>query len=170
MKKVFLGIGTNLGEREENLKRAINSIGDNIGKVVRVSSVYETEPWGFSAENNFLNIVAEVETILTPSGLLGAILMIESQLGRHREEKQFTSRVIDIDILFYEDLIIDETILKIPHPHLHKRKFVLVPFSEIAPDQMHPLLKKNIAALLDLCEDMSRVRLHDRKTMRLQDT
>jgi 2-amino-4-hydroxy-6-hydroxymethyldihydropteridine diphosphokinase len=157
MKKVFLAIGTNLGEREENLNRAISSIGDNIGKVVRISSVYETEPWGFSAENNFLNIVALVETILTPSGLLGAILMIESQLGRLRVEEQYTSRVIDIDILFYEDLIIDEIILKIPHPHLQNRKFVLVPFSEIAPDHIHPVLKKNIAALLDLCEDRSNV-------------
>ena len=170
MKKVFLGIGTNLGEREENLGKAIINIGDNIGKVVRVSSVYETEPWGFTAEDNFLNMVAEVETILTPSGLLGAILMIESQLGRARGEEQYSSRLIDIDILFYEDLILDEISLKIPHPLLHNRKFVLVPFSEIAPDHMHPVLKKNISALLNLCDDRSRVRLHDRKNIRLQDT
>jgi 2-amino-4-hydroxy-6-hydroxymethyldihydropteridine diphosphokinase len=169
MKKVFLGIGTNLGRREENLKQAIVRIGENIGKVVRVSSVYETEPWGFVTEDRFLNMVAEVETMLTPSGLLGAVLMIESQLGRLRGEEQYSSRLIDIDILFYEDLIIDEISLKIPHPQLHKRKFVLVPLSEIAPDFMHPVLKKNIAALLNLCEDMSQVRLQDCKTLRPQD-
>lgn len=157
MKKVFLGIGTNLGEKEENLRKAIVSIGDNIGKVVRKSSLYETEPWGFTSGDNFLNMVAEVETKLTPSGLLGAILMIESQLGRIRGEKQYSSRLIDIDILFYEDLIIDEISLKIPHPQLYNRKFVLVPLSEIAPDLMHPVLKKSIVSLLNLCEDRSEV-------------
>jgi len=157
MKRVFLGIGTNLGDREENLNKAIVRIGENIGKVIRASSVYETEPWGFATEDKFLNMVAEVETMLTPAGLLGAILTIESQLGRLREENQYSSRTIDIDILFYEDLIIDEISLKIPHPQLYKRKFVLVPLSEITPELMHPVMKKNIVALLRLCEDRSKV-------------
>jgi len=157
MNKVFLGIGTNLGSREANLKQAIVRIGEEIGRVVRESSVYETEPWGFASEDNFLNMVAEVETILTPSGLLGAILMIEAQLGRLRGEKQYSSRSIDIDILFYQNLIIDEVSLKIPHPQLYKRRFVLVPLSEIAPDFIHPVLKENIFTLLNLCEDRSEV-------------
>jgi 2-amino-4-hydroxy-6-hydroxymethyldihydropteridine diphosphokinase len=157
MKKVFLGIGTNLGERGTNIKEAVTAIGKNIGTVLKCSSLYETEPWGFKSENQFLNIVLEVETELTPSGVLGAILMIEAFLGRSRDGKQYSSRVIDIDILLYEDMIIDEVSLKVPHPHLHKRKFVLVPLNEIAPDLIHPVLKKNIAALLRLCEDKSAV-------------
>lgn len=157
MKKVFLGIGTNLGERETNLKEAVTAIGKNIGTVLKCSSLYETEPWGFKSENQFLNIVVEAETKLTPSGVLGAILMIEAFLGRTRSEKQYSSRLIDIDILLYEDIVIDEVSLKIPHPLMHKRKFVLVPLNEIAPDLIHPVLKKNIATLLKLCEDKSAV-------------
>jgi 7,8-dihydro-6-hydroxymethylpterin-pyrophosphokinase len=95
---------------------------------------------------------------------LEAILIIETQMGRIRAEKQYTSRLIDIDILFYDDLIIDEISLKIPHPLMHKRKFVLVPLIEIAPVFMHPVLKKTIGSLLDSCEDRSLVRPQDRKT------
>ena len=157
MKKVFLGIGTNLGERETNLKEAVTAIGKNIGTVLKCSSLYETEPWGFKSENQFLNIVVEAETKLTPSGVLGAILMIEAFMGRTRSEKQYSSRVIDIDILLYEDIVIDEISLKIPHPLMHKRRFVLVPLCEIAAELVHPVLKKNIATLLNLCEDKSDV-------------
>ena len=157
MKKVFLGIGTNLGERETNLKEAVTAIGKNIGTVLKCSSLYETEPWGFKSENQFLNIVVEAETKLTPSGVLGAILMIEAFMGRTRSEKQYSSRVIDIDILLYEDIVIDEISLKIPHPLMHKRRFVLVPLCEIAAELVHPVLKKNIATLLNLCEDKSEV-------------
>jgi len=158
MKKVFLGIGTNLGERETNLKEAVTAIGKNIGTVLKCSSLYETEPWGFKSENQFLNIVVEAETKLTPSGVLGAILMIEAFMGRTRSEKQYSSRVIDIDILLYEDIVIDEISLKIPHPLMHKRRFVLVPLCEIAAKEVHPVLKKRIASLLEMCEDKSKVR------------
>jgi 2-amino-4-hydroxy-6-hydroxymethyldihydropteridine diphosphokinase len=158
MKKVFLGIGTNLGNRESNLKEAVARIEEYIGKVTRSSSVYETEPWGFQAEDEFLNMVVKVETKLTPSGLLGRILMIESLLGRVRSEKQYSSRVIDIDILLYEDLVIDEENLKIPHPLLHERKFVLVPLCEIEPELVHPVLNKSVATLLESCLDKSKVK------------
>ena len=157
MKKVFLGIGSNLGERETNLKEAVTAIGKNIGTILKCSSLYETEPWGFKSENQFLNIVVEAETKLTPSGVLGAILMIEAFLGRTRSEKQYSSRVIDIDILLYEDIVIDEVSLKIPHPLMHERRFVLVPLCEIASELVHPVLKENIATLLNLCEDKSAV-------------
>ena len=132
----------------------------HIGKVITSSSVYETEPWGFQTEEEFLNMVVKVETNLNPYGLIGRILMIESMLGRIRLEKQYTSRVIDIDILFYDDLGIDETNLQIPHPLIYKRKFVLVPLCEIELGMVHPVLKKSVSLLLESCEDKSRVRPH----------
>lgn len=158
MKKVFLGIGTNLGKREINLKEAVAMIEEYIGPVEKSSSVYETEPWGFQSRDEFLNIVVIVETNLTPSGLLERILKVESMLGRVRGEKQYSSRVIDIDILLYEDLIIDRKSLKIPHQLMHERKFVLIPLCEIAPEMVHPVLKKSFASLLELCNDKSKVK------------
>lgn len=163
---VFLGLGTNMGDRDANLNEAVRRINENIGTIRKASSLFETEPWGFENENSFLNMTAEVETMLTPSGVLGAILMIETQLGRIRGEKQYTSRLIDIDILFYDDLILDEIALKIPHPLMHKRRFVLVPLNEIAPDFIHPMLKKSIGSLLNSCKDRGSVRLYDRMTAR----
>jgi 2-amino-4-hydroxy-6-hydroxymethyldihydropteridine diphosphokinase len=158
MKKVFLGIGTNLGDRERNLEETVAKIKEYIGPVLNLSSVYETEPWGFESENQFLNMVVEVETKQSPSGVLGAILMIEAFLGRTREGNQYTSRVIDIDILLYEDNVVDEVSLKIPHPLMGERRFVIVPLCEIAPDLVHPVLKKSIASLLESCKDKSKIR------------
>jgi 2-amino-4-hydroxy-6-hydroxymethyldihydropteridine diphosphokinase len=158
MKVVFLGLGTNLGNRESNLKGAVAKVEEHIGPVLKCSSVYETEPWGFQAEDQFLNMVLKVNTELSPSGLLGRILMIEALLGRVRSEKQYSSRVIDIDILLYYDQLIDEESLKIPHPKLHERKFVLVPLNEIAPETVHPVLKKTITSLLKDCKDKGKVR------------
>jgi len=158
MKIVFLGVGSNLGNRENNLEQAIARIAEYIGPVLKSSSIYITEPWGFKAEEEFLNIVVKIGTKLTPSGILGRILMIESLLGRVRDNKQYTSRLIDIDILLYEDKIVDEESLKIPHPLLHKRKFVLVPLCEIESEMIHPVLNKSIAELLEICEDSSKVK------------
>lgn len=158
MKIVYLGIGTNLGNREANLKEAVVRIGEHIGQVVKSSSVYETEPWGFNSKDEFLNMVVKVETKLSPSGLLGRILMIESMLGRIRGEKKYASRVIDLDILLYEDFIIDEVSLKIPHPLMHERRFVLTPLCEIAPEAVHPVFNKSIASLLESSRDNSKVR------------
>ncbi|HUX58317.1 MAG TPA: 2-amino-4-hydroxy-6-hydroxymethyldihydropteridine diphosphokinase [Bacteroidales bacterium] len=157
MKIVFLGIGSNLGDRERNLEEAVSRIEKLIGPVVKSSSVYQTEPWGFETKNEFLNKVVKVETKLDPSGLLERILMIENVLGRVRSEKQYTSRLIDIDLLLFEDKVIDKEMLKVPHPLMHERKFVLVPLCEIVPENVHPVFKKTISSLLESCGDKSKV-------------
>jgi 2-amino-4-hydroxy-6-hydroxymethyldihydropteridine diphosphokinase len=159
MNIVFLGIGTNLGDRENNLKDSISAIEEHIGSIVKTSSVYETEPWGFEAQNDFLNMVVKVETKLNPSGVLGAILMIETLLGRRRGEKQYVSRLIDIDIILFGDHVLDEMSLKIPHPRLQERKFVLLPLCEIEPQLVHPVLKRSIVSLLESCPDNSRIKI-----------
>jgi 2-amino-4-hydroxy-6-hydroxymethyldihydropteridine diphosphokinase len=159
MKKVYLGLGSNLGERIELLKEAIRMIGETAGKVTAISSLYETEPVGLEKGGDFLNIVLCLETNLSPSGLLGRILMIESKLGRVRCETRYTSRTIDIDILLYNNEIIEKEALSIPHPRLHQRKFVLIPLNELAPDLVHPVFGKTIKELLESCRDSSKVTL-----------
>jgi 2-amino-4-hydroxy-6-hydroxymethyldihydropteridine diphosphokinase len=157
MSKVFLGIGTNLGDRQKNLREAVERIEEHIGRVLDSSSVYETAPWGFNAENDFLNMVVKVETNLAPLQLLKSIHQIESMLGRLRTDGQYISRVIDIDILLYENKIIKEDNLTIPHPLLHERKFVLVPLCELSPELFHPVLEKSMRVLLKKCNDSSKI-------------
>jgi len=158
MNIAFLSIGTNIGDRENNLRAVLAKIEEYAGRIFMSSSIYETEPWGFNSENEFLNMVVAVETDNTPSGLLGRLLYIESMLGRLRNGKQFSSRIIDIDILLYSDVVFNDSNLKIPHPRLHERKFVLVPLCEIAPEMLHPVFKNSFASLLKACNDMSKVR------------
>jgi 2-amino-4-hydroxy-6-hydroxymethyldihydropteridine diphosphokinase len=158
MKIVFLGIGTNMGSRERNLDHAVEMVEEYIGPVVKSSSVYETEPWGFTAKGEFLNIVIKVQTELDPQILLDKIMNIEKLLGRVRKKKRYSSRIIDIDILLYDDIIVHEPDLKIPHPLMHERKFVLVPLCEIAPDLIHPVLKRSFSSLLEICEDTTAVK------------
>lgn len=158
MKKVFLGLGTNLGNRESNLKEAVRMIAEFIGKVLDSSSVYETPPWGFTSENDFLNMVVRIETKYAPSELMNRVLMVESMLGRERNQDRYSSRVIDIDILLYEDLIIEEKGLKIPHRLMHERRFVLAPLCELAPDLIHPIYGKSMSVLLEKCRDRSKIR------------
>lgn len=157
MKIVFLGIGTNMGNRESNLDHALGKIEEYIGPVLKSSAIYETEPWGFRAKGEFLNLVVKTDTELSPHDLLEKILNIETLLGRVRKKKRYSSRIIDIDILLYDDLIIHDPDLKIPHPLLHERKFVLVPLCEIAPTLVHPVLRKTFALLLEICEDTGEI-------------
>ena len=129
-----MGLGSNLGNREENIRIAILLIGERVGTVLRQSSLIETEPWGFESENSFLNGVILVETTFTPRQTLKATQKIERELGRKRKSdslKKYADRPIDIDILLYDDLTIDEPDLKIPHPLMEQRDFVMIPLREI---------------------------------------
>jgi 2-amino-4-hydroxy-6-hydroxymethyldihydropteridine diphosphokinase len=156
-KVAFLGLGSNLGDREAFLNEAIALIGLKAGKVVSSSSIYETEPWGFQSKDKFLNMVVEIETDLDPDSLLLKLLEIESGMGRERKNTGYSSRNIDIDILIYDNLCINKPDLHIPHPMLHRRRFVLVPLCDIAPGVIHPVLKKSIADLLTDCTDTSMI-------------
>jgi 2-amino-4-hydroxy-6-hydroxymethyldihydropteridine diphosphokinase len=158
MKSVFLGIGSNLGNREYNMQQAVEHIEKHVGAVRMTSAIYETEPWGFQSDDAFLNMVIAVETQMSPQALLSEILYIESLLGRVRTEGQYTSRIIDIDILLYDDMVLSEPDLTIPHPLLHERKFVLIPLCEVASEMIHPVLKKTFRELLEECKDSSNVK------------
>lgn len=143
---LFLLLGSNLGDRNLFLAKAIAYIGTDIGKIEKKSSVYETQAWGKTDEPDYLNQVIQLKTDLPAPGILKKVLNIENKLGRIREEK-WGSRIIDIDILFYGQQIIDQPGLKVPHPELHKRMFVLEPLSEIAPHLIHPIFRKIILEL-----------------------
>ena len=159
MKRVFLSLGANLGDKVKNLTTAIELIENEIGHVVKVSGAYNSEPWGFEAENDFYNMAVEVQTELQPRELLTSCQNIEKTIGRIKTHDTFgyTSRVIDIDIVFYEDQVIEEEHLIIPHNLMHKRFFVLKPMNELDAEFVHPILKKNIAELLQECDDHSEV-------------
>ena len=148
MSVVYLGLGSNLGEREKNCLEAIKLLKENGIAVVRQSSLIETEPWGMTDQPHFINMAAEVETGLPPHQLLALLMSIENKMGRDRTMK-WGPRIIDLDILLYDDLIIDTEELTVPHPFLHERDFVLRPLAEIAPDKVHPLLKKTVRKLLE---------------------
>jgi 2-amino-4-hydroxy-6-hydroxymethyldihydropteridine diphosphokinase len=149
MHTAYLGLGTNLGRREENLRKALSALEQHVGKLLKCSSFMETAPWGFPSDNAFLNAVAMLQTNLSPSNLLAATRQIEISMGRIDKTKsaQYADRTIDIDILFYDDLTLNNKDLVIPHPLLCQRLFVLLPLEEIAPELMHPLLHKSIHQL-----------------------
>lgn len=133
MTKVYLGIGTNLGDKERNILKAYDLIEKKVGRIVRRSSIYRTEPWGFQSENEFLNTVICVDTELTPQQLLAQTQQIERQMGRKQKSRggEYHDRVIDIDILLYGDETINEPNLVIPHPLMKEREFVMKPLGEI---------------------------------------
>lgn len=136
MAKVFLGLGTNLGDKKNNLLTAVNNIEEKIGKVTSLSSFYETEPWGFESENSFLNAALCVETSLEPMAILRIIKDIEIEMGRTQKSvnRMYSDRIIDIDILLYDDLTMATEELTIPHPLMKERDFVIKPLMEIADD------------------------------------
>jgi 2-amino-4-hydroxy-6-hydroxymethyldihydropteridine diphosphokinase len=152
--KAYLLLGTNLGDRKLNLEKSIAQIKLSIGDVFAISSIYETEPWGNTNQPGFLNQAVGVSTKLSPQELIKELLSIEQDLGRVRLEK-WGQRLIDIDIIFYGDKIVDEQDLKLPHPLMQDRKFVLVPLNEIAGEIIHPLFKQKISSILaNLSDDL----------------
>ena len=147
MTTIYIGIGANLGDREHNCLKALGELEKRGIKVTKKSSRYETEPWGVRDQPKFINMAVEADTDLTPGEVLETIKEIEKKLGR-RETHRWGPRIIDLDILLYDDMVVDEPGLKIPHPHMHERDFVLTPLSEIAPGAIHPLLKKTVREML----------------------
>ena len=153
---VFLLLGSDIEPRLQNLRQAINKLKLNNCDVKLTSSVYESEAWGFTSDQKFLNQVVIVDTDLEPIELLNCILKIEKDLGRTRGKKSvYTSRNIDIDILYFNDQLINKSELVIPHPRLYKRRFALEPLVEVAPDYEHPVLKKTNEELLEGIKDSS---------------
>ncbi|MBN8570808.1 MAG: 2-amino-4-hydroxy-6-hydroxymethyldihydropteridine diphosphokinase [Ignavibacteria bacterium] len=162
MAKVFLGLGSNIGDRKKYLEEAIQEIKNIPGtKVLKLSSVYETEPWGFSEQEEYLNAVIEIETEQAYEKLLKEVKAIEIILGRDKRDK-WKSRKIDIDILFYGDLVYEDENLHIPHKHIEDRNFVLVPLNEIEPDFVHPITKKKISEILQNSKDKLKAGFHSK--------
>jgi 2-amino-4-hydroxy-6-hydroxymethyldihydropteridine diphosphokinase len=152
MNRAYLLIGGNLGNRKENLLRATAMINEQCGQVITSSSFYETAAWGKTEQPSFLNQALAISTPMTARKLMRRILKIEISMGRIREER-LGPRIIDIDILLFNNEIHDLRFLKIPHPEIQNRRFALVPLAEIDPGLIHPILKKTIAQLLDECAD-----------------
>lgn len=147
--KAYLGLGTNIGNRRRNLIVAAALLAERCGDVLALSSFYETEPWGFQSEHSFLNAALELETGLHPVALLRQTQLIEQEMGRKEKSNGvYKDRIIDIDLLLCEDLILQSDELMLPHPLMHERRFVLEPLAEIAPFFVHPVLKKSIEELL----------------------
>jgi 2-amino-4-hydroxy-6-hydroxymethyldihydropteridine diphosphokinase len=157
---VYLSLGSNMGNRRQNIEAALVLINKQIGKIARKSHYYETQAWGETNQDPFLNMIVMANTSLEPRALLEAITKAERELGRERKEK-WGPRVIDIDIVFYGKRIIRDKGLEIPHPDMHKRAFVLVPMMELDPEFEHPTLHMAIDQLYMECEDQSDVVMLD---------
>jgi len=157
MNSIYLSIGSNTGNRREYLKKALQLLESGNDSIGSVSPVYETEPWGVRNQQNFYNLAVELVSELEPAALLEKIHHIEHICGRKRTVELYSPRTLDIDILFYNNLILTTDDLKIPHPLLHSRLFVLVPMGDIAPDFRHPVLGKTIRQLIRKCDDGSKV-------------
>lgn len=149
MAKVYLGLGTNLGDKEQNLRSAVEKINSRIGEVISLSGCYITSPWGFTSTNSFLNAAVCIETNLCPPEVLKATQEIEKEIGRINKSLNgiYSDRLIDIDLLLYDNAIIDTNELKLPHPLMTEREFVMKPLAEIAPNVIHPIARKTLEEL-----------------------
>lgn len=158
MHQLFLGTGGNQGNKQANFDKVYTHIQNELGTILKCSQVYETAPWGFESDDLFWNQVLLVETLLSPLETLERIATIEAFFGRKRTGERYTSREMDIDILYFDDEIINAENLTIPHQQIAKRLFVLIPLAEIAPEFVHPNLKLTSVEMLAVCEDNSEVR------------
>lgn len=156
---VFLGLGSNIGDRLFHLHQAINMIEERLGNILAKSGIYETEPWGNRNQDSFLNMVVQVTVSLTAAETLNILKEIELQMGR-KKKIHWGPRIIDIDILFFNNEIFKEANLEVPHPQIAQRLFVLRPLSEIAPEYVHPVFNKKMIDLLSDCSDSSIVTLY----------
>lgn len=149
MARVCLSLGSNLGPRENYLRKALQALDKELGSLVKCSSFYETLPWGFSSDSLFLNAAACFDTLLSPEEVLAVTQQIEKSLGRKEKSRQgqYADRCIDIDILLYDDRVIETPDMILPHPHMAERMFVLEPLAEIMPHMLHPKLRKTILQL-----------------------
>ncbi len=158
MEKVYLCLGGNVGDTLNYLQNAIAMIGRRIGSVVSQSAVYQSEPWGFNAEQMFLNQVVVAETELEPHAVLEHCLQIESELGRTRSGNGYEPRTIDIDIIFFGHQLVSQPDLQVPHPLMHQRNFVLRPLCDVAADFVHPVFRKTVHQILTECDDNAMVK------------
>lgn len=158
MHSVFLSLGTNLGDKKFNLEKAVQKIQVFSKKVVCFSSIYESEAWGYISASSFFNQCLEIECSLAPRALLSACKKIETEMGRTHRGEGYEDRIIDIDILFIDNEIIEARELRVPHPGISSRRFVLEPLHEIAPAFFHPVYQKTVAELLRECRDEGMVR------------
>ena len=158
----FVLLGSNLGDRELLVNQACKMMGKRCGEIVAKSRLYESEPWGFKAEQWFLNQVVKIETTLSPDELMQELLEIEKELGRDRSvrHKGYVSRPMDLDILYFGNEIIDTQMVVVPHPRLHQRRFTLLPLCDVAPDFVHPVMNKTNLQLLDECQDAGKVHIY----------
>ena len=153
MHSVVILLGSNQGNSKGLIFKAKQLLQAKLGKCVIASSIYESEAWGFQADTAFLNQVIVIETRLKPHEILQISLGIEKELGRIRNTEAYSSRTMDVDLLFYDDLIIEDANLQIPHPRLHLRRFTLAPLYEVLPDFLHPKIKKTMRELFESCTD-----------------
>lgn len=158
-----ISIGTNIGNRIQNLKQAITEINTHLGKIEMISSVYESEPWGFESEHWFFNMLAVLKTSLEPQSLIEKLLEIESSMGRERNKNGYSDRCIDLDVILCDEFTICSKNIILPHPQMHKRLFVLLPLQELMPKWVHPIFKKNADELIRICEDKSKIQRIDYK-------
>jgi 2-amino-4-hydroxy-6-hydroxymethyldihydropteridine diphosphokinase len=165
MNRAVILLGSNSGDKFKNINDAITSVNEIAGRIISCSKIYKTAPWGNQNQDEFLNQVIIIATEISPSGLMDVLLKIEKSFGRERGEK-WSPRVIDLDILYYNNDIINQPDLKIPHPHLHERRFTMIPLVELLPEMIHPVILKKNNEILEQLNDSLMVKEYDQETLK----